>query len=86
MDIPENILSRISTPKPHAPRTEWESTIEPFYHRINTPASLNKYGEMTRGRIGKALKGKSAMEISRLFKDCSKARSFAGLFRSLTHV
>lgn len=77
-------MKRVSTPKPHAPRNPWEEKVDAFYFRINTPFSKKKYGEYERSRIGRALKGKSELEIRELFKACARAKSFGGLFRSLT--
>ena len=84
MELPADILSRYTTPKPHAPRSDWELTVDAFYERINTPKGIEKYGVFSRARIGKALKGKSKLATEQLFAECKKARSFGGLFRSLT--
>lgn len=86
MDLPAGLLDKYTTAKPHAPRSDWEATLDSFYERINTPAVVRKYGEMSRSRIGKGLKGKSSFAIQNLFKDCARARSFGALFRHLTKV
>ena len=86
MDLPADTLARYTTPKAHAPRTEWEATIDAFAERINTPAGVKKYGEMSRGHIAKGLKGQSQLQISQLFKQCQKGRSFGALFRHITGV
>lgn len=72
--------------KPTGPRNEWELTLDTFFERINTPASIKKFGVFSRARIGKALKGKSSLEIAQLFAECKKARSFGGLFGHLTKI
>lgn len=84
MELPENILTRLTTPKSHAARSDWELTLDSFSERINTPASVQKYGKVSHSDIGKALKGKSKLATEQLFAECKKARSFGAMFRFLT--
>jgi len=87
MEIPDGIMGRYTAqPGRKAPRSEWEEAVDAFYERINTPFGVKKFGEMSRGHIGKGLQGKSKLEIWQLFKKCKDARSFGAMFRHLTGV
>lgn len=80
MEIPPDTLKRYTTPAPDAPRNEWEAKLQPFHKRLNTASAIAKYGKFTYGRLGKHLKGKTDLELMRLYNECDKAKSFGGLF------
>lgn len=85
-DLDDDILEKYSRGRRGGPRSEWDEAVDAFYQRINTPAGVKQYGEMTRPHIAKGLKGKTPLAISQLFKQCKGARSFGALFRHLTNV